>query len=86
MEDKSFLASINESSTDNDSDNVSLITNTCENICYGNYVHPDINARDARLKVRERIRQAQSEWKEVYLSEKRIRKGFHKLFKAILNK
>ena len=48
----------------------------------GNYVHTDINAGYARLKMRDCIRQAQSEWKGAELSVKRIGKGLHRVFKA----
>ena len=62
-EDESILASIDESSTDDDIDDVYITTNTLEEIQYGNHVHQDINTRDARLKVCDRIKQAQSDWK-----------------------
>ena len=62
-EDDSISASIDESSTDYDSDDGYICMNALEEIWDENYVHPDINARYARLKIRDRIRQAQSEWK-----------------------
>ena len=34
-----------------------------KDIQYGNQVHPDINSREARLKIHDHIRQSQSEWK-----------------------
>ena len=37
--------------------------NDFENIQYGNYVYPDIHARDARLKIRYLISQTKSEQK-----------------------
>ena len=62
-ETESILASIDESSTDNDSVGGSISTNTLEDMWDGNYVNPDNNATDSRLKMRDRIIQAQSEWK-----------------------
>ena len=60
---KSILASTDESSTDDESDDGSISMNTIEDIQDGKYVHPDINARYAIFKVRDCIRQAQSIWK-----------------------
>ena len=57
------MASIDESSTDDDSNNVSVCTDAVENIQYGKHVHPDINARYSRLKTRDRIMQLKNEWK-----------------------
>ena len=54
----SILASIDESYTDDDSDDLSISTNDLEDIWDGNYVHPGINERDARLKIRYHIRQS----------------------------
>ena len=62
-EDDSISASIDESSTDYDSDDGYIYMNALEEIWDENHVHPDINARYARLKICDRIRQAQSEWK-----------------------
>ena len=37
---------------------------TLHDICDGNQTHPNIDKREARLKIRDRIKQRQSEWKE----------------------
>ena len=58
-----ILASIDYSYTDDYSNNGYIITNSPKDIQDGNYVHPKINTRDDRLKIRELIKQAQSEWK-----------------------
>ena len=55
-----------------------------EYILYGIYARPNINTRDARLKIRDHISLAQSEWKGVELSVKIIGKGLHKVFKGVL--
>ena len=59
--------------------------NALGDIWYGNYVHPYINTRDVRLKMREHIRQAQSDWKVAELSLKRMIKCLQKLFKPVVN-
>ena len=60
--------------------------NDIKDIWYGSYVHKYINARDARLKIRDRIKQAQSKCKEAELSAKIMGKGLHKVFNADVNK
>ena len=62
-EDESIFDSIDESSIYSDSDGRSISTNDFEDMQGGNYVHPDINARDTRVKIYDHNRQAQSEWK-----------------------
>ena len=52
---ESIFASIYESSTDNESDDGSIHTNYFEVIWDEKYAHPDINAKDAKLKIRDRI-------------------------------
>ena len=60
--------SIDESSAYNNFDEEYISTDTLEDIWYGNYVHPSINARYAILKLSYCISQAQSEWKVEELS------------------
>ena len=57
-EDESILASIDESSADDKYDEKSISTHDLEDIWDGIYVHPNIHAGDARLKIRDRIRQS----------------------------
>ena len=52
-----------------------------EDILGENYVHPNINARYSRLKIRERIKQSQGLWKVLKVSANRVGKGLHKVFK-----
>ena len=47
-------------------------------------MHPNINARDSRLRIHDRIRKAQIEWKGVELSAKSIGKGLHKVCKVVV--
>ena len=64
------MDSIGESSADDNSDNKYISTNDIKDIWGGKYVHPNINSIYARLKIRDRTRQAQSHWKGAELSEK----------------
>ena len=79
------LASIYEWSTEDDSDDVSISINSIKDIWDGNYVHPDINACNSGLKILDCIIQAQIEQNRAELSAKRMGKGFHQLFKAVVN-
>ena len=62
-EDESISDSIDESYADDNSDNKSIGTYDIENIWCGSYAHPNIKTRDARLKIRDRIRQSQNKCK-----------------------
>ena len=64
IEDESILASIGESSTDDYSNDGAITINVLKYIQDRDYVHHDINKIYARLKIRDHIRQEQSEWKE----------------------
>ena len=57
------MTSIDELSSEKNSDEESISTDDLGNIRYGSYVHMNINARDYRLKIRYRIGKYQSEWK-----------------------
>ena len=59
--------------------------NALEDICYGKYVHPYINARDYGLKIRDRIIKIKSSRKIAEISTKRMGKGLHKVFKDVVN-
>ena len=79
------MDSIDESYTYYNSDNGSISKNALEEILDGIQIHPDINARYARLKICDRIKETQSEWKEEEISAKNIGKYSHKIFKAVVN-
>ena len=55
-EDESISDSIDELSTDDESEDRSMSTNALKDNRYVSQIHPDINARYARLKICERIR------------------------------
>ena len=85
-EDEPISSLIDDSYIEYDSYDGYISTNSIEEIWDGNYVHPDINARDARLKISNRIRKTQREWKGPELSTKSMEKGLHKVFKYVVNK
>ena len=57
------MSSTNESSTEYESDDGSISTNNPEEIRDVSKIHPEINARDAKSKIRERIKQTLNKWK-----------------------
>ena len=78
------MDSIDDSYSDDNSDDEYISMDGIKGIWYGNYAHPNINARYSRLKICDRIRQVKSEWKGAELSQKRMRKYLHKVFKVIV--
>ena len=84
-EDKYISASIDLLSTDNDSDDVSISTNTLKEIRVGSQIHTELNTIDARFKICGRIRETENELKGSELSAKRMDKGLYKAFKSVLN-
>ena len=40
-----------------------ISTEMLKDICDGSQTHPDVNRREARYKIRDRIKQGQLEWK-----------------------
>ena len=59
-EEESIPASIDESSTDDDYDDGSISKNALEGIGCRSQIHPELHARDARFKMRVRIRKTQN--------------------------
>ena len=76
------MASIDDSSAEDKYDDESISTNSSKDIWDGSYVYPDINARDARLKICDRIKQSQSVGKGAELSAKIMDKYLIKVFKV----
>ena len=79
------MASIDDLSIYDDSDDRYISTNSIEDIWYGNQIHPELNTRDDRLKIRDCIKQTKSGWKGSELSANSMGKGLHKLFKTVVN-
>ena len=69
---------------DDDSDNGYISTNYLKDIQDGSQIHPGINARYVRLKIRDRIKKTQSEWKVAEISADRMGKVLNKVFKDVV--
>ena len=68
------------------SDHNLITTETLEDICDGSQTHPNVNRREARYKIRDFIRQRQSEWKGALKATQSMGKGLHKVFSKIVKK
>ena len=55
-----------------------------ENIRDGSQSHPNVNCREACYKIRDRIRQGQSEWKGALKDNLNMGKVLHKVFKTVV--
>ena len=56
-----------------------------EDICDGIQTHPNVNRREARYKIRDRIRQIQLERKWALKATQSTGKGLHKVFSTVVN-
>ena len=65
-----------------ESDDDPMSTDMLEDIRDGSQYHPDVNRREARYKLRERIKHRQPEWKGALKSTQNMGKGLHKVFKT----
>ena len=50
----------------------------------GNQTYPNVNRREARYKIRDRIKKKKSEWKGALRATQKKGKGLHKLFSTIV--
>ena len=50
----------------------------------GSQSYPNVNGREARYKVRDCIKQRQSEWKRALKSTRNMGKGLHQVFKTVV--
>ena len=67
-----------------ESDHDLISTEMLEDIRYGSQTHPNVNRREARYKICDRIRQIQSEWKGALKATRSMGKGLHKVFSTVL--
>ena len=67
-----------------ESEDEPMSTDMLEEICDGSKSHPSVNRRQARYKIRDHIKQRQTEWKEALLSTQNMGKVLQKLFKSAL--
>ena len=66
------------------SDHDLMSTEILEDIRDGSQTHPDVNKREERYKIRERVTQRQSEWKGALKSMQSMGKGLHKVFITVV--
>ena len=70
----------------NESDDEPVSTDILEDISDVIKSHTDVNRRDARYKIHDRIKQRHYEWKGALKSMQNMGKGSHKVFKTVVNK
>ena len=61
-----------------------ISTETLHDISNGNQTHPSIDKMEARLKIRDRIKQKKSEWKGALRATHKMGKGLQKVFSTIV--
>ena len=66
-----------------DDDHIS--TETLHDIRDGNQTHPNIDKREARLKIRDHIKKKKSEYKGALKATQKMVKGLHKVFSTIVS-
>ena len=62
-----------------------ISTETLHDIRDGNQTHPSIDKREARLKIRDRIKQKKSERKGALRATHKMGKGLHSVFSTIVS-
>ena len=67
-----------------ESDHDIISTEMLEEICDGSQTHPTVYRREARYKIRDPIRQGQSEWKGSLKATRSMGKGLHKVFSTFV--
>ena len=78
-DDDSIMSPLTMDSGD-ESDHDRISTEILEDIRDGSQSHPSVNRRYARYKIRDRIKQRQSEWKGALKAAQKMDKGLHKVF------
>ena len=61
-----------------------ISTEMLEYISDGSQTHPNVNRREARYKIRDCIRQRQSEWKGALKATRSMVKGLHKVCSTVV--
>ena len=67
-----------------ESDHDLIYTEMLEEICDRSQSHPNVNQREARYKIRDRIKQRILEWKGALKAMRNMGKGLHKVFKTVV--
>ena len=60
-------------------DDVLISMETLHDICDGNQTHPKINKREARMAIRDRIKQKKLQWKGALRATHKMGKGLHRV-------
>ena len=61
-----------------------ISTDMLEDIRQRSQTHPKVNKREARYKIRERVRQRKLEWKGALKDSQSMGKGLHKVFSTVV--
>ena len=78
---KQDMDAINSS---DESDHDLISTEMLEDISDGSQTHPHVNSREERYKIRDRIRQRQSEWKGALKYMRNMGKALHTVFNTVV--
>ena len=62
-----------------------ISTETLHDICDGNQTHPKIDKREARMTIRDRIKQNNLQWKGASRATHKMVKGLHIFFSTIVS-
>ena len=66
-------------------DNDLISTETLHDIRDGNQTHPNIDKREAHLKILDRIKKMKSQWKGKLRTTHKMRKGLYRVFSTIVS-
>ena len=61
-----------------------ISTETLHDICDGNKTHPSIDKREARMAIRDSIKQKKSQWKGALRATHKMGKGLHRVSSTIV--
>ena len=81
------LLSLEESyalNSGDESDDEPISTELLEDIRDGSQSYPNVNRREARYKIRDRIKQIQLEWKGVLKCTRSMGNVLHKVFSTVV--
>ena len=70
--------------SNDESDHDLLSTEILQDICDGSQTRTNVNKREARYKIRDRVRQRQSEWKGAFKNMRSMGKDLHKVFSRVV--
>ena len=62
-----------------------ISTELLQDIRDRNRTHPEMNKREARMAIRDRIKKSKSEWKGALRATDKMKKGLHQVFRTIVS-